>query len=153
MKGPPTRVSRLRGGVGVRRGGYCDRPTAMSSGAPAVGELLPRAAEASGVRYKLDTYSLNTASEMGAPKARGFDLILGITIEAIGYLEGQIMARVLDTPIREVRDNTPYGLKCTVDMPISGIGAKADRAINVRTVWALDSPGAPPRLVSAYPKP
>jgi hypothetical protein len=60
---------------------------------------------------------------------------------------------VLDTPIREVRDNAPYGIKCTVDMPIGGTGAKADRIINVRTVWAFDHPGAQPRLANAYPKP
>ncbi len=105
------------------------------------------------MRYKLATYSLNVAHERGGPKARGFMLILGITIEAIDYLEAQIVARVLDTPICEVRDNGLYGVKCTVDMPIGGIGAKADRIVNVRTVWAFDRPGAPPRLVNAYPKP
>ena len=125
----------------------------MSSETPAVGELLPRAAEAFGVRYKLETYSLDPTHKRGGPKARGFDLILGITIDAIDYLEAQILARVLDTPVREVRDNTPYGLKATVDMPISGIGAKTDRIINVRTVWAFDRPDAPPRLANAYPKP
>jgi hypothetical protein len=115
--------------------------------------LLPRAAEALGVRYKLETYSLDITHKDGGPKARGFELILGITIDAIDCLEAQILARVLDTPIREVRDNTPYGIKCTIDMPISGIGAKADRIVNVRTVWAFDRPGAPPRLANAYPKP
>jgi hypothetical protein len=120
---------------------------------PTVDELLPRGADAIGVRYKLETYSLNVTNEAGAPKARGFELILGITIEDIDYLEAQILARVLDTPVREVRDNAPYGIKCTVDMPISGTGAKVDRTINVRTVWAFDHPGAPPRLASAYPKP
>jgi hypothetical protein len=123
------------------------------SDSPTVGELLPRAADAIGVRYKLATYSLDVTHENGGPKARGFELILGITIDTIDYLEAQILARVLDTPVREVRDNTPYGLKGTVDMPIKGIGAKADRMINVRTVWAFDRPGAPPRLVNAYPKP
>jgi mRNA-degrading endonuclease RelE of RelBE toxin-antitoxin system len=61
--------------------------------------------------------------------------------------------RVLDTPVSEIRDNAPYGIKCTVDMPIGGIGAKADRVANVRTVWAFDRRGAAPRLVNAYPKP
>ncbi len=120
---------------------------------PRAGEPLPRAAEATGVRYKLKTYSLDIAHKYGGPKARGFELILGITIEAIDYLELQILTRVLDTPVREVRDNAPYGIKCTVDMPISGIGAKANRIVNVRTVWAFDRPDAPPRLANAYPKP
>jgi hypothetical protein len=115
--------------------------------------LLPRAAEAFGVRYRLETYSLDIAHKDGWPKARGFMLILGITIEAIDYLETQIITRILDTPIREVRDNAPYGIKCTVDVPVGGIGTKATRIINVRTVWAYDLPDAPPRLVNAYPKP
>jgi len=119
---------------------------------PAVGELLPRAADAFGLRYKLETYSLDPTHKRGGPKARGFDLILGITIDAIDYLETQILARILDTPIREVRDNAPYGIKCTVDIQVPGIGAKADRVATVRTVWAFDRPGAPPRLVNAFPK-
>ncbi|MFI5005664.1 MAG: DUF6883 domain-containing protein [Solirubrobacterales bacterium] len=127
-----------------------DRPAAMSSRAPAVGEMLPRAAEAFGVRSKLETYSLDVTNEVGAPKARGFSLILGITIEAIEYLEAQIMARVLDTPVCEVRENPPWGVNCVIDMPIRGIGAKADRVANVRTAWIVSTPGGPPRLVSAY---
>ena len=112
--------------------------------------MLPRAAEAFGVRYKLATYSLDVAHEYGGPKASGFERILGITIEAIDYLEAQILARVLDTPIHEVRDNAPYGVKYTVTMPIGGIGAKAHRIANVRTVWTFEHPGHPPRLVTAY---
>ena len=44
---------------------------------PAVGELLPRAADAFGLRYKLETYSLDPTHKRGGPKARGFELILG----------------------------------------------------------------------------
>ncbi len=126
------------------------RPTAVSSTAPTVGELLPRATQTLGVRYKLETYSLDITNEVGAPKARGFELILGITLEAIDYLETQIMTRVLDTPVCEVRENPPWGVNCVVDMPIPGIGAKADRIATVRTAWIISTPGAPPRLVSAY---
>ncbi len=122
----------------------------MSYRAPTVGELLPRAAEAFGVRYKLETYSLDITNEVGAPKARGFELILGITLDAIEYLEAQIMARVLDTPVCEVRANPPWGVNCVVDMPIPGIGAKAGRIGTVRTAWIISASGAPPRLVSAY---
>lgn len=122
-------------------------------GAPAVGELLPRAAEAFGVRYKLETYSLDTTHDTGGPKAKGFELILGITIEAIDYLEAQIMARVLDTPVSDIRDNPPYGINCEVVMPIRGIGAHGHRVVKVRTAWEFAEPGDPPRLVSAYPRP
>lgn len=102
------------------------------------------------MHYKLETYSLDFTNEVGAPKARGFDLILGITLDAIAYLEAQIMARVLDTPVCEVRENPPWGVNCVVDMPIPGIGARADHVANVRTAWIISTPGARPRLVSAY---
>ena len=121
--------------------------------APAVGELLPRAAEAFGLRYKLETYSLDVNHNDGGPKARGFELILGITIDAIDYLETQILARVLDTPISEVRDNPPHGVNCAVDIQVRGIGATADRVATVRTAWIISTPGDPPRLVNAFPKP
>lgn len=120
---------------------------------PRVGELLPRAAAAFGVHYKLETYSLSATNEVGAPKARGFELILGITIEAIDYLQAQILARILDTPIGEVRDNQPHGINYVVDIQVRGIGAKADRVITVRTVWIISAQGDPPRLVTALPKP
>jgi len=120
---------------------------------PAIGEPLPRAAEAFGVHIKLATYSLDIDHKDGGPKARGFERILGITIADIDYLEAEILVRILDTPIREVRDNRPYGVKCVVDIQVRGIGAKAERVINVRTVWAIEQPGAPPRLVTAIPKP
>ncbi len=120
---------------------------------PTVGELLPRAAEGFGVRYKLETYSLDPTHKEGGPKARGFELILGITIEAIDYLEAQILARVLDTPITEVRDNPPHGVNCAVDIQVRGIGAKAYRVVTVRTAWITSTPGDPPRLVNAFPNP
>jgi hypothetical protein len=119
---------------------------------PTAGQVLPRAGDAFGLRYKLETYSLDSTHKRGGPKARGFELILGITIDAIEYLETQIFARILDTPIRQVRDNTPYGVTCTVDIQVSGIGAKADRVATIRTVWAYNRPNASPRLVNAFPK-
>jgi hypothetical protein len=79
--------------------------------------------------------------------------MLGITIEAIDYLETQILARVLDTPIGEVRGNPPHGINYVVDIQVRGIGAKADRVITVRTVWIVGATGDPPRLVNAFPKP
>jgi hypothetical protein len=41
---------------------------------PAAGELLPRAAEAYGVRRKLATYALDITHKDGGPKAQGFKL-------------------------------------------------------------------------------
>jgi hypothetical protein len=115
------------------------------------GGLVPRAQDAFGLRIKLETYSLDVTHEKGGPKARGFEKILGITVDAIEYLEAQILARILDTPTTEVRDNPPYGVNYVVDIQVRGIGAQADRIAAVRTVWIISTPGAPPRLVSAYP--
>jgi hypothetical protein len=115
--------------------------------------MLPRAADAFGARIKLQAYSLDFTNKVGGPKARGFERILGITIDAIDYLEAQILARILDTPVSEIRDNPPHGVNYVVNIQVRGIGAKADRVANVRTAWIIASPGDAPRLVTAYPKP
>jgi hypothetical protein len=117
---------------------------------PVEGELLQRAAEAVGKRIKLTGYSLDLAHKDGGPKARGFEQILGITIDAIEYLEGAIQTGILLIPVSEVRDNQPWGIKCTVIVPVRGLGAKAGRVVDVTTVWQFDEPGGPPRLVTAY---
>jgi hypothetical protein len=120
---------------------------------PAVGELLPRPGGAFGVRVKLETYSLDVTHEEGGPKARGFELILGITLERIDYLEGAILTGILLVPVGSVRDKSPWGTNCVVMIPVRGFGEKNDRVVNVRTAWRLAGPGAPPQLASAYCKP
>lgn len=125
----------------------------MSSETPAVGELLPRAAEAFGLRYKLETYSLDIAHKDGGPKALGFKRILGITIEDIGYLEGAIHTGILVVPVSSVRDKPPWGVECVVAVPVRGLGEKNDRVVNMRTTWLLAGGADPPRLVNAYLKP
>lgn len=57
---------------------------------PVEGELIDRASEGFGVRVKLETYSLDVNHKKGGPKARGFERILGITLEHVDYLEGAI---------------------------------------------------------------
>jgi hypothetical protein len=122
----------------------------MSSSAPAVGGSLPRAKEAFGIHEKLETYSLNIAHKYGGAKARGFQRILGITIEDIDYLEGTIQAGALLSPVTEVRANPPWGIKCAVIVPVRGLGEKSSRVVEVTTVWQFDEPHAPPRLVTAF---
>jgi len=117
---------------------------------PKVGETLPRAAEAIGVRRKLSTYSLDTAHRVGGPKARGFELILGITIRDIGYLEGAIQTGVLVVPVSGMRDGAVGGINCVVNVPVRGRGEKSGRTIEVRTAWQLTGVDAAPRLVTAY---
>lgn len=120
---------------------------------PEIGDALPRAAEALGVREKLTDYSLDVTHEDGGPKARGFERVLGITIADIDYLEVAIQEGVLRASIGSVRDNSPYGVNCVVDFPVGGRGEKSGRTVDVRTVWELTGAGAPPRLVTAYPRP
>jgi hypothetical protein len=120
---------------------------------PVVGELLPRAAEAFGVRVKLATYGLDPTNKVAASKVRGFERILGITLEDIDYLEGAIYTGILVVPVSSVRGNPPWGPKCVIDLPIRGRGEKSGRVINVRTVWEIAGGADPPRLVNAYCKP
>ena len=120
---------------------------------PKVGDPLPRAADAVGVREKLAGYSLDPTNEVGGPKARGFQRILGIMIDDVAYLEHEIRAGILTAPIGAMRDNPPYGVNCVVAVPVRGLGEKSGRVIEVRTVWEITGREAPPRLVSAFPKP
>ncbi len=119
---------------------------------PQVGQLLPRAAEAVGMRIKLAAYSLDLNHKRGGPKAEGFKRILGITIEDIDYLEDAIWAAILEVPVSEVRPNPPHGINCVVDFDLRGLHDKSDRVAKIRTAWELTGPGDPPRLVTAFPK-
>ena len=117
---------------------------------PKVGDPLPRAAEAVGARRKLVTYSLDATHKSGGPKARGFELILGITVRDVDYLEGAIQTGALLVAVSAVRNRLPYGFVCEVRIPVRGLGAKSGRTVTVTTGWMLDNPGAAPRLVNAY---
>src|SRR5580704_12514645 len=120
---------------------------------PRAGELLPRAAAATGLHDKLATYALDPTHKDGGPKARGLALILGITAKDIDYLEGAIQTGVLAIPVRSVRDNSPWGVNCVVEVPVRGRGKKDGRVVNVRTVWQLVGADDPPELKTAFPKP
>jgi uncharacterized protein DUF6883 len=119
---------------------------------PRVGELLPRAEEAFGVREKLATYSLSLDHHRGGSKARGFEAVLGISMASVDHLEAEIQTGILKTPITAIRKNPPHGINCVVDFPIRGVGKRSAIAEQVRTVWLVRRE-APPRLVSAYLKP
>ena len=118
---------------------------------PSAGELLPRAAEACGVRRKLETYSLNPFHESGGPKARGFAQLLGITIESVDVLEVAIHRAILQTRISSVRKNREGGFNCVVDFAMRGRGSRSEKFVLIRTVWELTSSTSRPRLVTAFP--
>jgi len=120
---------------------------------PQVGELLPRTEQAEGLREKLIGYSLNASHKRGGTKALGFSSMLGITIAEVDYLETVIRRGIRAAPIIAVRPNPPYGVKCLVEFPLRGLGARSHRTVNLRTVWQFASPASPPRLLTAFPKP
>jgi hypothetical protein len=92
---------------------------------PVEGELIASAAEAFGARVKLATYALDPTNEVAVSKVRGFEQILGITLDDIDYLEGAIYTGVVLAPVSEVRDNAPWGIKCVVIIPIRARGKKS----------------------------
>jgi filamentous hemagglutinin len=120
---------------------------------PKVGVLLPRADQAIGVREKLVRYALDRTHEHGGAKARGFEQILGITLDDADYLEEEIRAKILSNPIQGVRSAKFSGYNCVVEIPIRGLGRRRGRLISVRTVWFLANAGDRPRLTTVFPKP
>lgn len=120
---------------------------------PRVGEPLPNAAGAIGIRKKLLDYSLNPAHRHGGPKARGFRQILGITILHLDYVEGAIRTAILAERVQSVRHNPPHGINCVVEFLLEGVADKKTRTVNLRTTWELIEIGGPPRLISAYLRP
>jgi hypothetical protein len=119
---------------------------------PEVGELLPRAEEAFGIRNKLVTYSLAIDHHEGGPKARGLESILGFSLSSAAQLEAEIRQAIREVPIAAVRENPPYGINCVVDFSLQGIGVRSEVVARMRTIW-LAKRVAPPRLISAYLKP
>jgi Domain of unknown function (DUF6883) len=117
---------------------------------PTIGEPLPRASEAHGIREKLAAYCLDLEHEVGGAKARGFAQILGIGIADIAYLVQALHTGVREAPVTDVRDNAPYGMLCEVRIPVRGLGNRAARVELVTTSWELRDPDASPRLVTAY---
>lgn len=113
---------------------------------------MPNAHEAVGVHEKLRTYSLNRAHRDGREKARAFRSMLGLTQADIEYLARALVAGLVTTPLRRVRENPPHGLICDVWIMVEGLGDRADRTAVVRTSWELRYEGDAPRLVTAYPR-
>lgn len=120
---------------------------------PQIGEPLPRAEDAFGVRRKLADYALDTSHPKGRLKAQGFSRILGITIDEIDYLEAEIHIGILTAPILAVRENRRRRMNCVVESPLRGIGDQKERMVKLRTIWEIAAFGDRPRLVSALLKP
>jgi hypothetical protein len=117
---------------------------------PRIGELLPRYDEPVGIEEKLREYSLLLDHKRGGPKANGFWVILGIGPESLDYLAHQIRDGVVHTPISSIRVRPSGAAACTVQFHIAGPGSYSHRTASLRTVWVLDTPSSPPRLITAF---
>jgi len=120
---------------------------------PRVGDPLPRAREAIGVRQKLLDYSLEVRHETGGPKALGFARILGITRGHVDYVEQSIRIGILRAPVYSIRQNPPFGINCVVEFPIQGVGDKRMRTVNLRTTWIFVEATSCPRMLTAFLRP
>jgi hypothetical protein len=96
-------------------------------------------------QQKLEGYLLNPDHNHGRHKARVFSSALGITAADWRHLQEAILAGVRNEPVSAIVA-TPYGLRCTVVVPIEGLNGKSH---DVCTAW-LVAGDEPPRLVTAY---
>jgi hypothetical protein len=117
---------------------------------PRIGEILPHADSVLGIEEKLSAYCLNLDHEIGGPKARAFQRILGIGLSNVDYLAEALREGVLREPILDVRDNAPFGVLCEVRIPVAGRRQRRDRVAAVITAWELRHQDAAPRLVTAF---
>jgi hypothetical protein len=110
-----------------------------------IGSPLPTAEQAIIDPRKLERYLLDSTHVDGRHKARVFHSTLGLAAADWRYLRDAIMAGLREAPVSSIVP-TPYGLRCTVVMPIQGING---RHHDVLTGWLVEE-AAPPRLVTAY---
>jgi hypothetical protein len=111
---------------------------------PAVGEVLPRAAEAYTAPEKWDQWIL-------AERGHGWEWAKVFRVGATDAerIWSAIAEAVLDAPIASVRDGSPHGLNCQVRVMLT----LDDRTAHVMTIWHYASKSHAPRLVTAYPIP
>lgn len=117
---------------------------------PTIGQQVPRAEHAFGIREKLAAYCLNLDHEVGRSKAQGFRRVLGVEITDLEYLAEALRVGILTASITDVRDNAPFGVLCEVRIPVLGLREHRDRTVAVTTSWELRHPDDAPRLVTAY---
>lgn len=79
-------------------------------------------------------------------------MILGITAHDLDYLVEELEKAIRHAPVTAIRDNSPHGLLCEVQIPVRGVRDQRNRCVLVTTAWQLANLTTPPRLVSAYIK-
>lgn len=108
-------------------------------------ERLPRADHAVVPREKLEGYLLNPEHETGRHKARVFAAALAIRQANWDYLRQQLLTRVVDAPVRSVRE-TPWGNLYEIVVAVDGLNDQTRRVVSV---WLVVGDAAP-RLITAY---
>lgn len=119
---------------------------------PQIGEFLPRAQDAYGVHEKLAGYSLNLEHADGHHKAVVFEAVLDIAAADVDYLAESVIAGIVATSIRALRENAPHGYLCEVRIRVRGLRERSDRTAIVVTAWEIAEDGDAPRLVTALIK-
>lgn len=111
---------------------------------PETGQPLPRAADAHTTADKWQGWIL-AAQGHGREWTRVFDVGPD---DSEGIWQA-IAAAVLDARVSTVRDRTPHGVVCGVEVELT----ITDRTARVATAWHYADEEASPRLVTAYPRP
>jgi hypothetical protein len=106
---------------------------------------LPRATEAIVPTAKLVNYVLSMEHPRGCHKARVFASALGIRARDWEYLRDQLLAGILDAPVRGTRI-TPFGVAYEVAVDVDGLNGATHPVV---TAWIVER-GKAPRLTSAW---
>jgi hypothetical protein len=114
------------------------------SDSPTVGEVLPRGTEAFGAPEKWDQWIL-------AGRGHGWEWarVFRVGPADVEQIWRAIAEAVLGAPISSVREVSPHGFSCEVQIALE-INA---RTAPVRSVWHYADAQAAPRLVTAFPVP
>lgn len=115
------------------------------------GDPLPQSPTVAAAVEKLTDYCLALDHPVGTHKARVFRRMLGFERQDADELAARLVVAVRGgAPIRNVRDNHPFGVLCDVRVSVDGIRECRGRMAFVVTVWELRTLNSSPRLVTAY---
>ncbi len=111
----------------------------------AIGLPFPDARHAVIAQAKLEDYVLDSGHPDGRHKARVFHAMLGIQAADWRHLRDAILSGLKDAPVSAIEDS-PYGRRCTVVMPIEGLNGARHEIV---TAWLVEA-DRPPRLITTY---
>lgn len=108
---------------------------------------LPNVEKAVVAEAKITRYLLDLTSENGRSKARFF-LAFGFTVD-----EWEVMAKALKQhaashDVKNIEPRPPFGVNYVIE---GALITPDGRNPAVRVIWAIDTGGDTPRLISAYP--